>query len=254
MNGRRPREASASGTADAQKSLRERRPVAARCARKQNGSWCRHQPPLVPGPNCRAGEGLASSLGGSGLSRRSKLRRGPCRVPAGVLRPRTVPFRGPLARRLRSPLDPRRKWDRLAPHASPSKTRSTALVACVPKDTARLRGGRVSELSSLAGSPLLIAKRHTARPAESRQGESWPFGLWIAGISWISSANPVPPLRIGPPACPLASRQGLAGRRRTHGESAFPGQDCRRCSSPARVSFDSSVLDLLPEMRTAKDQ
>jgi hypothetical protein len=68
---------------------------------KQNGSWCCHQPPLVPGPNCRAGEGLASFLGGSGLSRRSKLRRGPCRVPAEVSRPRSVPFRGPFGRSLR---------------------------------------------------------------------------------------------------------------------------------------------------------
>ena len=34
-------------------------------AQKQNGSRCCHRPPLVPGPNCRAGEGLASFLGGS---------------------------------------------------------------------------------------------------------------------------------------------------------------------------------------------
>jgi hypothetical protein len=176
----------------AQKSLRERRLVGGamrpknKMPQKQNGSWCRHQPPLVPGPNCRAGEGLASFLGGSGLSRRSKLRRGPCRVPAEVLRPRSVPFRGSFGRSLRfrwtleesgiglrltlllrRPAPPLR-W--LASRRTPPASAVAALWNFLP-----LREVRSSSRTALM-----------PRLPESRQGESWPFCLWITGISWIS--------------------------------------------------------------------
>jgi hypothetical protein len=193
------------------------RPVAKRLGAKPGG-YLSHGPEtkweLVspPAPTCprseyRAGEGLASFLGGSGLSLRSKLRRGPCRVPAEVLRPRSVPFRGPSARRLRSPLDLRRKWDRPKPHASSSRARSTASVACAPKSTARFRGGRVSQLSSVAGSPFLIAKGHNGAAIRFAKGESCPFCLWITGISRISPRKRAA-ARNGPAPAPLFAGTG----------------------------------------------
>src|ERR1044072_7489938 len=88
-----------------------------RRAQKQNGSWCRHQPPLVPGPNAAPVRAWPLSWD---------------RVPAEVLRPRSVPNRNPEGLRSELPwgrpttvslsphlrpkapvsLDPRRKWDR----------------------------------------------------------------------------------------------------------------------------------------------
>jgi hypothetical protein len=97
-------------------------------AQKQNGSWCCHQPPLVPGPNAAPVRAWRLSWAG--------------RVPAEVLRPRSVPNRNPEGIRSGSPtrrtspvslsrsvspkapvsLDLRRNWDRPKPHTSPSKT------------------------------------------------------------------------------------------------------------------------------------
>ena len=51
------------GLGESSTSSRRRRE--AHWPQMQNGSRCCHRPPLVPGPNCRAGEGLASFLGGS---------------------------------------------------------------------------------------------------------------------------------------------------------------------------------------------
>ena len=94
---------------------------------KQNGSWCRHQPPLVPGPNAAPVRAWPLSWD---------------RVPAEVLRPRSVPnqipegirsgspsgrtptvsLSRPVSPKAPVPLDLRRNWDRPKPHTSPSKT------------------------------------------------------------------------------------------------------------------------------------
>jgi hypothetical protein len=66
------------------------------------------------------------------------------------------------------------------------ETPSIASVACVPKDTARFRGGRVSELLSLAGETLLIAKGDNGAVIRFAKAESRLFCLWITGISGVS--------------------------------------------------------------------
>ena len=161
---------------------------------KQNGSRCCHRPPLVPGPNCRAGEGLASFQGGLNSMGASSLG---VRVPAEVLRPRSVPnehlsgepagysFAVPSAEASGS-ADLRRKWDRLAPHASSSKVFHRFRGLQPRRVTARFRGGRVSELSSPRGSPLFLAKGHNDRASRFAPAESGPFCLWITRITWIS--------------------------------------------------------------------
>lgn len=63
---------------------------------------------------------------------------------------------------------------------------STASVACVPKDTARFRGGRGSKLSSVAGSPSLTAKPDHAGRIRFAQRQIARFCLWITGISGVS--------------------------------------------------------------------
>jgi len=131
------------------------------------------------------------------------------RVPAEVLRPRSVPNQipegirsGSPSRRtptvsLSRPVSPKapvsagpskKVGSARRPHASSSKTLPSASVACVPKDTARFRGGRVSELLSLAGETLLIAKGDNGALIRFAKAESCRFRLWITGISWISAA------------------------------------------------------------------
>ena len=79
--------------------------------RNQNGSRCCHRPPLVPGPNCRAGEGLASfpsglnSIGASSLGVRGSGRG--LATPVGSHEqfsgePGTCPFCVSFGRSLRS--------------------------------------------------------------------------------------------------------------------------------------------------------
>ena len=115
---------------------------APRRPQKQNGSRRCRRPPLVPGPNCRAGEGLASFLGGSNaIGASSSGVRGSGRgLATSVGSLRMIARRtcrssvcGSFGRSLRFRMISRRKWDRLAPHASSSIDRSIAPVACDPK-------------------------------------------------------------------------------------------------------------------------
>jgi hypothetical protein len=127
------------------KEGRSRRP-ARRQPQMQNGSWCRHQPPLVPGPNAAPVRAWPLSWD---------------RVPAEVLRPRSVPNQIPEGIRSGSPsrrtpaVSLSRPVSPKAPvSAGPSKKVGSAeasrfffegptiaSVACVPKDAARFRGG-----------------------------------------------------------------------------------------------------------------
>ncbi|MEA2235100.1 MAG: hypothetical protein QOD83_4916 [Solirubrobacteraceae bacterium] len=148
--------------------------------------------PTCPRSECRAGEGLASFLGGSGSGRglatsvgsQSDPRRDPIRVSVEA-NPDGFPFAA--------------RWPEGPGSAGPSKKvgsaeasrfffedPSSASVACVPKDTARFRGGRVSEPLSVAGNPLLIAKADNGAPIRFAKAESCLFCLWITGISGVS--------------------------------------------------------------------
>lgn len=211
--------------------------------------------PTCPRSNGRAGEGLASFLGGSGIHR-SKLRRGPVgfrpgsddpgrfpiRSPKGSdpgLRrgePRRFPFRGPLARRLRSPLDLRRKWDRPRPHASSSTAQpSLPWLASrrTPPASAVVAGWSFSPFPEIRSSSR-SAMMH--RHSESRQAESGDSRLWITGISRISRR----PLR------PLAPDDGNRGRGRGPRGSRRAGprpgfQSCSAAGTRAPFFASSSI-------------
>jgi hypothetical protein len=164
----------------------------------QNGSRCRHRPPLVPGPNCRAGEGLASfpsglnSIGASSLGVRGSGRG--LATPVGSQR---AVFRRtwhlPVLRFLRPkppvPQVRRRKWDRLAPHAS-----SSMALPSLPWLAIR----RSPPASAVVAFPNFLPLREVrsssrslivTRLPESRQAESGSFRLWITWITWISGLN-----------------------------------------------------------------
>jgi hypothetical protein len=165
------------------------------CPGKQNGSRCRHRPPLVPGPNCRAGEGLASFLGGSNaFGASSSGIRGSGRglaTPVGSLRAsagrtRHLPVCGSFGRSFRFRMDLRRNWDRLAPHASSSK-----ILPSLPWLAIR----RSPPASAVVAFPSFLPLREVrsssrratmTRHPESRQVESGPFRLWITRITRIS--------------------------------------------------------------------
>src|SRR4051794_32334904 len=90
-------------------------------------------------------------------------------VPAEVLRPRSVPYGHLSGEPAGYPFA--KPSPEGSGSAGPSKKVGSACasrfffdcpaiasVACLPKETARFRGGRVLELLSVAGNPLLIAK------------------------------------------------------------------------------------------------
>jgi hypothetical protein len=106
-------------------------------------------------------------------------------VPAEVLRPRSVPyeqlsgepgtcpFAVPLAE-ASGPTGPSKKLGSACASHFFFDGPSIASVASDPKIAARFRGGRVSELSSLAGGPFLIAKFDS--DSASRVA---PSGIWV---------------------------------------------------------------------------
>src|ERR1043165_7190433 len=182
--------------------------------RKQNGSWCRHQPPLVPGPTA------SPVRAGVFPGRVELLEAGRSQLPGSSgFRPRSCD----LGRSLTSTCQANLPVTRLRIHrpkawvsaGSSKKVGSAeasrfffddptiASVACVPKDAARFRGGRGLELSSVAGSPLLIAKHHHGGPNRFAKAESRQACLWITGKSWISRPPQKSGISTGSDASPV---------------------------------------------------
>lgn len=76
----------------------------------------------------------------------------------------------------------RRKWDRLAPHASSSIALPVASLAFIPKDVRRVRGGNVRKLSFLSERPSPA----TPIDCHARRFDERGIRLWIIRISGIS--------------------------------------------------------------------
>lgn len=76
----------------------------------------------------------------------------------------------------------RRKWDRLAPHASSSIALPVASLAFIPKDVRRVRGGNVRKLSFLSERPSPA----TPIDCHARRFDERGIRLWIKRISGIS--------------------------------------------------------------------
>jgi len=141
-----------------------------------------------------AGEGGRLSRAGRTPSKQAPWGFG---VPAEVLRPRSVPYGHLSGEPAGYPFA--KPSPEGSGSAGPSKKVGSACasrfffdcptiasVACLPKETARFRGGRVLEPSSVAGEPLLFAKRHNVGVRRFAKADSSGYCLWITGISWIS--------------------------------------------------------------------
>lgn len=166
--------------------------------------------PTCPGSDYRAGEGLASFLGGLGVpSRRTPMLAR--RVPAEVLRPRSVPYRVPSRRTWRVP-DPgshqselwqvpvRSSFARRLRFRRTSEESGIGLrLTLLPRlPFHRFRGLRPEGHCPLRRWPKVrnflplpevrssLRNATMTRSSESRQAESRPRSLWITGISWIS--------------------------------------------------------------------
>ena len=172
-----------------------------------NAKWELVSPPAptCPGSNRVTGEGGRHSRAGRACPVEASFDGGPfgfrprscdlgrfptnsCQANLPIIRLRFLRPKPPVPQGLR------RKWDRLAPHASSSMVLPSRRLPAIR------RSPTASAVAAFPNFPSLRSVRSSSRkstmtqPSESRQAESGPFCLWITWITWISR-------RIRAPSC-----------------------------------------------------